>query len=69
MTIYRLVDSKELPPDWRALDRDAVLKIVKPHVYKDCVKEQPETVDEVGRGFGRYCNGLVRDAVQKLIEG
>lgn len=67
--ILKLVDSSELPAEWNILDNQALIKIVKPHVIRDCIKEEKEITDKIGNGFGRYCNDLLGKIIPELKDG
>lgn len=45
-----------------------IKKIVKPYVYKDCMKEEQDIVAEIGRRFGKYCDEITLQAIRKLKE-
>lgn len=64
--ILKLVDSTELPGEWNALDEIELLKIVKTYVFKDCIKEEKEVTDKIGKMFGKYCNDLTLKCIQQL---
>ena len=66
--LLKLVDSKELPSSWDVLTDTEIKKIVKPYVYKDCMKEEQDIVAEIGRRFGKYCDELTLQAIRKLKE-
>lgn len=67
--ILKLIDNKELPSDWGILDDKSLLKVIKPYVYKDCIKEEKEIVDKVGNLFGKYCNDITLSLIKTLKEG
>lgn len=64
--ILKLVDSHELPATWNELDDIDLLRSLKPYVFKDCVKEEKEITDKIGKKFGKYCNDLTLNAIQAL---
>ena len=66
--LLKLVDSKELPSSWDVLTDTEIKKIVKPYVYKDCMKEEQDIVAEIGRRFGKYCDEITLQAIRKLKE-
>ena len=47
------------------LDDEFLIKTVKSYVYKDCLKEEKEVVDKIGK----YCNDIILDLIKKLKEG
>ena len=50
--ILKMVDERELPENWIALDQKIIMRKLSSAVYYDCVKEEPETVEQVGIEFG-----------------
>lgn len=46
------------------LDEKFLTKTVKPYIYKDCLKEEKEVVDKIGK----YCNDIILDLIKKLKE-
>lgn len=67
--ILKLIDAKELPLDWNVLDTKDLLRIIKPLVFMDCVKEEKEIVDKVGKMFGKYCNDITMNLIEQLKVG
>lgn len=67
--ILKMVDNNELSPNWGSFDAVEVAKAVKSNVYRDCLKENPDIVAEIGNGFGKYCSTLVTNIVKDLQAG
>ena len=67
--VLKLIDAKELPLDWNVLDTKDLLRIIKPLVFKDCVKEEKEIVDKIGKMFGKYCNDITMNLIEQLKVG
>lgn len=67
--VLKLIDDNILPPSWGSLNTKDLVKIVKPYVFKDCIKEEKPTVDKVGKIFGKHCNDLVFTIINSLKEG
>lgn len=66
--IFKLIDTKELPGNWKELNAADVIKVVKSYVIRDCMKEEKETVDKIGNAFGKFCNDSVLKIVKQLQE-
>ena len=49
-----MVDEQELPINWKELDSRTIMRKLSNAVYYDCVKEEPDTVEQVGKEFGKY---------------
>lgn len=64
--IHKMVDFNELPSNWEVFSEAEILKLVKPNVYRDCIKEEKDTVEKVGKIFGKHCNDLVLKHVKTL---
>ena len=52
--ILKMVDEQELPINWKELDPRTIMRKLSNAVYYDCAKEEPETVEQVGKDFGKY---------------
>lgn len=66
--LLQCIDNGELSPNWKSLSVNEVTKLVKRWVYKDCLKEEKETMDSIGKVFGKYCNDLTKQHLQELIQ-
>ena len=53
--ILKQVEDGLLPAEWNVLDEQEILKVIKVEVITDCMKEEKEIVDKIGKNFGRYC--------------
>jgi hypothetical protein len=67
-TLLKLVDDKQVQPNWYKVDIRQYVNAVKRAVYADCIKECKETVDEVGHLFGKYCADTVSEHLKALKE-
>lgn len=50
------------------VDQKAIMKKLSSAVYYDCVKEEPETVEQVGKEFGKYASIAAKNQLQVVIE-
>lgn len=66
--VFRLVEQHELPENWQALADAEVLRIVRRAVYRDCLEEEKEITEQIGKMFGKYCGDFTQIALQKLKE-
>ena len=62
-----MVDEQELPINWKELDQRTIMRKLSNAVYYDCVKEEPETVEQVGKDFGKYAAIAVKKELSELI--
>jgi hypothetical protein len=64
--LLKLVDEKEIQPNWYKVDMKQYLNKVRSAVYYDCIKECKEVVDSIGKSFGKYNADIVADHVRTL---
>ncbi len=65
--ILKMVDEQELPINWKALDQRTIMRKLSNAVYYDCVKEEPETVEQVGKDFGKYAAITAKKELSELM--
>lgn len=56
--IMKLVDNGDLRIDWDETDMKVIAKNLPKEVYRDCVKEEPEVVEEIGKTFGSIASKI-----------
>ena len=66
--LLKLVDENKLPQNWKELDQKVIMKKLSSAVYYDCVKEEPETVEQVGKKFGKYASIAAKNQLQVVME-
>ena len=66
--ILKMVDERELPENWIALDQKIIMRKLSSAVYYDCVKEEPETVEQVGKEFGKFASIAARNCLLELMQ-
>lgn len=66
--ILKLVDEQELPMNWKELEQKTIMRKLSNAVYYDCVKEEPDTVEQVGKEFGKYAAITARSELNQLME-
>lgn len=52
--LNKFVDEGIIPDDWGAKDMGTIAKNIGRRVYEDCIKEEKETVEQIGEKFGKY---------------
>ena len=65
--IYKFIEDGLLPQDWDEHNLKDVSKILPNAIYKDCVKEENETVQQV-EDFGKVAAKLSMSIVRDLIK-
>lgn len=66
--ILKMVDEQELPINWKELDPRTIMRKLSNAVYYDCVKEEPDTVEQVGKEFGKYAAITARSELNELMK-
>ena len=66
--ILKMVDEQELPINWKELDQRKIMRKLSNAVYYDCVKEEPDTVEQVGKEFGKYAAITARSELNELMK-
>lgn len=64
--LYKLVDEGILPENFSMKDMKTVCKNLPSAVYKDCVKEVPEIVEQV-ENFGKFSNEISIELAKEII--
>ena len=65
--IYKFIEDSLLPQDWDEHNLKDISKILPNAIYKDCVKEENETVQQV-EDFGKVAAKLSMSIVRDLIK-
>lgn len=65
--ILKMVDEQELPINWKELDQRTIMRKLSNAVYYDCAQEEPETVEQVGKDFGKYAAIAAKKELSELI--
>ena len=66
--ILKMVDEQELSINWKELDPRTIMRKLSNAVYYDCVKEEPDTVEQVGKEFGKYAAITARSELNELMK-
>ena len=65
--IMKLVDNGDLRPDWDETDMKLIAKNLPKEAYKDCVKEEPEVVEEIGKTFGSIASKISMKYAREIL--
>lgn len=65
--IMKLVDNGDLRPDWDETDMKLIAKNLPKEVYGDCVKEEPEVVEEIGKTFGSIASKISMKYAREIL--
>lgn len=65
--VHKMVDEGIIPEDWDERNMAAIAKNIGKEVYYDCLKEEPETVDQVGELFGKLASGTAMKIVRSML--
>jgi len=65
--LHKLIDEGVLREDWDEHDMGLIAKNISGAVYYDCVKEENDTVLEVGEHFGKMSASLSMKIVRELL--
>lgn len=65
--LNKFVDDGVLPEDWSAREMPIIAKNLTKAVYEDCVKEEPDTVKQIGN-FGKVANGIAMQIARNIME-
>lgn len=65
--LNKFVDEGILPEDWGAKEMSIVAKNLTKAVYEDCVKEEPDTVNQIGN-FGKVANSVAMQIARNIME-
>lgn len=65
--INKMVDEGIIREDWDAHDMGTIAKNLGKEVYYDCQKEEPDIVDEIGEGFGKYASSTAMKLAREIL--
>ena len=67
--VNKMVDDGILREDWDAHDMSIIAKNIGKEIYYDCVKEEPEIVNQVGELFGKLASSTAMKLVREILRG
>lgn len=65
--VNKMVDEGIIPENWDEHDMKTIAKNIGREIYYDCVKEEPETVEQVGELFGKLASGAAIKIVKSIL--
>lgn len=65
--IMKLMDNGDLRSDWDETDMKLIAKNLPKEVYGDCVKEEPEVVEEIGKAFGSIASKISMKYAREIL--
>lgn len=65
--IHKMVDEGILREDWDNHDMGIIAKNLGRAVYDDCIKEEPEIVNEIGDGFGKVAATVSMQIARQIL--
>lgn len=63
--VEKMIDEGTLPMDWDESQLGVVAKVLPRAVYEDCIKEEPETVEQI-EGFSKICSSITMKIAREL---
>ena len=65
--VHKMVDEGIIPEDWDEHNMKVIAQNIGKEVYYDCLKEEPETVEQVGELFGKLASGTAMKIVKQML--
>jgi len=65
--IHKFVDEDLIPEDWDEQHMAIIARNLGKAVYNDCVKEEPDTVREVGQLFGKFASSTAMKIARDIL--
>ena len=65
--IHKFVDEALIPEDWDEQHMSTIAKNLGKAVYNDCVKEEPDTVAEIGQLFGKFASSTAMKIARDIL--
>ncbi len=67
--LYKMRDEGIIPTDWCEQNMKTVARELPSRIYDDCMKEEPDTVIEIGQYFGKFCSATAMKYARNIILG
>ena len=67
--IFKLIDEGKLPIELQSKDMGAVMKLLPKMAFEDVLKEEPETVKQLGEHAGKYIAAETAKQARKIVIG
>lgn len=65
--LYKLVDEGILPEDFSGKDMKTIIHNLPSAVYYDCIKEEPDTVNQI-ENFGKYSGAVTKEYLKEILD-
>lgn len=65
--MHKMVDDGLIPEDWDEQNMAVIAKNIGKEIYYDCVKEEPDTVEQVGESFGKLASGTAMRIARAML--
>lgn len=65
--VHKMVDEGIIPEKWDEHDMGTIARNIGKAVYYDCVKEEPDVVEQVGEHFGKFANSVAMRIVRGML--
>lgn len=65
--INKMVDEGIIREDWDAHDMGTIAKNLGKEVYYDCQKEEPDVIEQIGEGFGKYASSTAMKLAREIL--
>lgn len=66
--INKMIDDGILREDWDCHDMKIIAQNLGKATYNDCIKEEPDIVNEIGNGFGKIANSTAMRIARQIME-
>lgn len=66
--LNKMVDEGILIEDWSAKEMGIIAKNLGRAIYNDCIKEEPETVGEIGDNFGKFAASTAMRIARNILQ-
>ena len=66
--LHKMVDEGILPENWNAEHMPIIKKNISSAVYYDCLKEEAEIMEQVGKDFGGIAHSIANEIIGKLLK-
>ena len=67
--LYKMRDEGIIPMDWDETTMSIIAKTLPSRIYADCVKEEKEIVEAIGKYFGKFCSSIAMKHARKVVLG
>lgn len=64
--LEKAIEDNLIPENWNVENMKDIAKILPTAVYQDCIKEEPEIVNQV-KNFGKICGSIVMAYIRQLL--